>query len=163
MIWLAVGFLGLGCSGGDAGTDASGEPTPAPDPVLAADAQADAPAAAPDPQPVASGDPAELADDNQAWLEARPSKCALPSLATDCDGVRGYLEVYPEGAHAEEAREILEKSRRRIEILQEARDAIGGGVEDLSACMANCRKAYAGQPEPIKSQGVRRCIKSECR
>jgi hypothetical protein len=71
--------------------------------------------------------------DAEAWLHANVDACARPTSATACDGVSAYVEHFPDGEHAEQARTLLAGAQAR---LQELRD----DEEWTAAAPATCKK-----------------------
>ncbi|HQP34914.1 MAG TPA: hypothetical protein PLI95_07040 [Polyangiaceae bacterium] len=57
--------------------------------------------------------------ETKRWDAAGAGACAEPSLVNACDGVKGYLDDYPKGARAREARELLDKAEPQIAALKE--------------------------------------------
>lgn len=90
--------------------------------------------------------------EEETWLEANPERCRASSEAEACLGVRTYLLKFPDGAHAEEARQLLEaraaddekaviatepvdtKTQQAIDRARAARDR---------ACAAECQRNCA--------------------
>ena len=71
--------------------------------------------------------------DAEAWQHANVDACARPTTATACDGVSAYVEHFPSGEHAEQARTMLAGAQAR---LQELRD----DEEWAAAAPATCKR-----------------------
>lgn len=52
--------------------------------------------------------------DERVWLGAESARCAVAERPNDCQGVEHYLRTLPSGAHADEARALLEAARERL-------------------------------------------------
>jgi hypothetical protein len=68
----------------------------------------------------AEKDAKEEAEDREkrAWAAVGRAKCAAPRSTEDCVPLQRYLESFPDGPHAREARETLEKSRSTLARLE---------------------------------------------
>jgi hypothetical protein len=75
--------------------------------------------------------PADRRDD-QAWFAIDTVKCKIPSRVEACDHVRRYLARFPNGAHAQEANEILTQAQPALEKLQ--KDDVGWQKSNHSEC-----------------------------
>ena len=117
------------------------------------------------------------------WTASGVSACTKPASSDACDGVKGYLEKYPSGRHAEEAMALLKKVRdklktalareekpqkdaeakaereRRAEEAQEARERRAEEARRRS-CVAQCMQAV----KPCYSNPFALCnpSKNEC-
>ncbi len=56
--------------------------------------------------------------DDAAWFAIDTVKCKIPARVESCDSVRGYLRRHPNGAHAQEANDILATAQPSLERLQ---------------------------------------------
>jgi TolA-binding protein len=99
--------------------------------------------------------------DEAAWKNARVAECQRPKSSDACDGVKAYLESYPQGIHAEEASRMmrlkrgalvqlaaLEEQRRRIAAVRAVQTCIQTCAKSLRACQSECRK---GAPDSLLS------------
>ena len=99
--------------------------------------------------------------DEAAWKNARVAECKTPKASDACDGVKAYLEVHPQGIHAEEASRMmrlkrgalvqlaaLEEQRRRIAALRAVQTCIQTCATSLRACQNECRQ---GAPDSLVS------------
>ena len=75
--------------------------------------------------------PADRRDD-QAWFAIDTVKCKIPARVEACDSVRRYLARFPNGAHAQEANEILTAAQPALEKLQ--KDDVGWQKSNHSEC-----------------------------
>ena len=80
---------------------------------------------------VAPPPPADRRDD-QAWFAIDTVKCKIPARVEACDSVRRYLQRFPNGAHAQEANEILSAAQPALEKLQ--KDDVGWQKSNHSEC-----------------------------
>lgn len=97
--------------------------------------------------------------DDAAWKAAAVEDCKTPKTSNACDGVKAYLEKYPQGRHAEEASTMLklrkgalvqlaalEDQRRRIAKVREEADCIVACATAMRECQKQCRD---GSPEAM--------------
>lgn len=58
----------------------------------------------------------DLIGEAEDWRHLRPAinACKNPRTSADCDSIKGYLTLWPRGAHAPEARSLLERSQPRL-------------------------------------------------
>lgn len=72
----------------------------------------------------AGAGPLALVRDDAHWRSTESVRCAALDAAS-CELVEAYLDAYPSGRHAPEARRLVERNRRRQEALREreAREA----------------------------------------
>jgi len=70
--------------------------------------------------------------DDQAWFAIDTVKCKIPARVEACDSVRRYLQRFPNGAHAQEAGEILAAAQPALEKLQ--KDDVGWQKANHSEC-----------------------------
>ena len=77
--------------------------------------------------------------DDLAWKEAEPDNCSTPSEPTSCNHLEWYLEKFPNGAHAKDAKDIIRKSAALIKKLTEERDArYEEKGRKISICVNDC-------------------------
>lgn len=108
----------------------------------------------------------KLADET-AWSEARVSDCKVPKSTDGCDGVLAYLAAQPAGAHAEEARTMLDAAEPKLEQLrknqereQEA-ELARFDEEEKRAKRAECAKACSETCFGLAPSRYNAC-KSQC-
>ena len=58
-----------------------------------------------------------------AWDKANTQACKAPQKSSDCDGVTAYLEAFPTGAHADDARALRDAAWKKIEGLRRQEEA----------------------------------------
>lgn len=56
--------------------------------------------------------------DDSDWYKVKPVNCKVPIKLDACDPIRAYLVQWPQGAHADEARNTLEAAEPALEKLQ---------------------------------------------
>ena len=57
----------------------------------------------------------EAAIDRRRWADAKPDTCLAGETDDACGGVEQYLAVNPVGAHAVEAKDVLDKGKAKID------------------------------------------------
>lgn len=108
---------------------------------------------------------ARMQGDHAAWREANPMNCRRYS---QCDGVRAYLDEYPEGLHAAHANETLQEAKMQVKAAQDAerREVAAeraeaqrqrtaqqkageqkAAADKRDACYANCLQTCATSPD----------------
>lgn len=80
--------------------------------------------------------------EDAAWAMTHPERCANPAAPTACDRVRAFLAQYPEGAHAEEAKALLETVRPKLEQIEKD-DAAWSSSESDACSRIQTREACA--------------------
>jgi hypothetical protein len=58
--------------------------------------------------------------DQRRWTSSNYNGCATPTTTNACDAVRGYLADYPDGAHAADARQLLDDASPKLAWLRES-------------------------------------------
>lgn len=94
----------------------------------------------------------------EAWARANADDCKKPEKVEDCDGVSSYLEKYPTGEHAEEAKSIMDGSKQAMKVLT-AKAEREAASEEKKACYTRCKKRYetAVYYDILVSRCVRNC------
>lgn len=72
--------------------------------------------------------------DDEAWANAATAACADPRSALACVGVEDYLKSFPDGAHATEARTMLDGAKERL------RDEKQWSHPEIETCRKNPTK-----------------------
>lgn len=92
------------------------------------------------------------------WARANPDDCKKPDEVEDCDGVSKYLETYPTGEHAEEAKKIMDGSKQAMKVLTAKAEREAASAEK-KACYTRCKKRYetAVYYDILVSRCVRNC------
>ena len=78
--------------------------------------------------------------DEHAWITARPITCKQPTRADACDGVQAYLADYPDGAHADQAKALLDEAQPALERAQKDASAWENAGVDV------CRREHKRTP-----------------
>lgn len=68
-------------------------------------------------------DPFQAQVDERVWARAETTRCAAAEAPADCRALERYLELFPSGAHAEQARGILEVAQARLAARAQQREA----------------------------------------
>ncbi len=76
--------------------------------------------------------PSERRDDME-WFAIETVKCKIPARVEACDVVRRYLQRHPDGAHAQEANQILAAAEPALEKLQ--KDEIAWQKSNHNDCL----------------------------
>lgn len=99
--------------------------------------------------------------DDRDWAKAKPEACSKPKAFDDCVGVQQYLEAHPTGAHAGDAKGILEKVAPQLEALEKKaeQDAARRNQED---CIKACKRRYIKYAPGAYNILVGRCIQLDC-
>jgi hypothetical protein len=111
---------------------------------------------------------AERAREAEAWKRADPARCdqAPPEDRFACRGVSLFLQQFPDGFHAEEARELLrrrgvsppptiatdDEQEASEHVLDEAREQLER--ERQTACARACEDACEHEPPPPKGMSA---------
>lgn len=106
----------------------------------------------------------QLKRDRKAWSEANADRCREPKAATDCDGVEAYLAQFPEGEHAQEAKQILESVAPILTPLRDEAAWKAANVEDCrtpkSSRACDGVKAYVeNHPQGRHADEARRMLR----
>jgi hypothetical protein len=72
--------------------------------------------------------------DDQEWFAIDTVKCKIPARVEACDGVRRYLQRRPDGAHAQEANQLLAAAQPALEKLQ--KDEVAWQKANRNECAA---------------------------
>jgi hypothetical protein len=111
--------------------------------------------------------------DELAWKAGNPDRCKDPVESTDCLAVDDYLTKYPTGNHADEARALVNNSRRKILALAAQEDVKARRVQEAferqekqqkrEECRKECKEIYcAGYGAPKFDLCVSACAQRRC-
>ena len=117
--------------------------------------------------------------DEQDWNSANAEGCRKLKTSHDCEALERYVQDYPAGAHIDEARAVLDKSRGKIKALakQEEREEQAKEKREQQeeeqekkkaahdACSGQCKDACVDWRHPGKFRWpcYNRCMSQECR
>jgi len=79
--------------------------------------------------------------EEEMWARANPDDCKKPEEVDDCDGVSKYLEKYPTGEHADDAKAAMDASKQAMKALnlKAEREAASANKQE---CIKRCKKRY---------------------
>jgi hypothetical protein len=86
---------------------------------------------------------ASVTEEN-AWAAAAVEQCQKPTKSYDCKGVEEYLQKYPAGAHAADAKAALKASEKERDALAKKEEA-NRKKESLAECSKECRRWYSNK------------------
>lgn len=115
----------------------------------------------------ATGRAAHREVERWAGAQAELAQCRAPTRSADCDGLTAYALDFPAGAHADEARDVLARSKKRLDELA-SREERARVAKKLAGCRAFCTSANASEAlfhtgcrdRPAADQG--RCRRAAC-
>ena len=93
------------------------------------------------------------------WKAAAVDQCTKPTKSYDCQGVEEYLQKYPTGAHAADAKTAMKSSEKAREDLKKKED-LNKKKASRDECIKECRRSY--EMYTYFEILVNRCIKTEC-
>jgi hypothetical protein len=82
--------------------------------------------------PATASAPTNNPRDDAEWFRIDTVKCKIPARPEACNSVRYYLAHFPNGAHAEEARDLLSAAQPALEKLQ--KDDVAWQKASVSEC-----------------------------
>jgi len=97
--------------------------------------------------------------EDAVWKAAVVDQCKKPTKSYDCKDVEAYLQRYPAGKYAADAKAAMKASEKAREALKKKEDAVKKRA-DRKECIRDCRRYY--EKYYAYEILVNRCIQNEC-
>jgi hypothetical protein len=89
--------------------------------------------------------------EEQEWQQLPLAACSSPTTSSSCAPISAFLQIYPDGAHATEARATLDKAKPALEKLAEAEAYKALDSDAVRGCrgLAGASRVRAVDPDAV--------------
>jgi hypothetical protein len=104
---------------------------------------------------------ADKRSEEDLWAKADAEKCKSPTKVEDCQGLQQYLDKYPAGSHADEAKGTLKSVAAKLDALNKKAEAEAKAA-DKKECINECKRRFIHYAPGAYDVLVGRCIQADC-